>query len=96
MASIGTNAPIILTIFAFYAFIIVIFGLIGSSQLQTNSALGTVPQPSTVTFLGQISLFIQGIFFTISTIPVWANAIIFTPISYTLFYVVLTYFRGGG
>lgn len=83
------NAGIILTIFAFYTIIFVLLGLLGTSSLSTSAF--TAP-PTSVTFLGfltQIGFFFQGIAFSVSGIPVWANLILFFPLGVTVLYIII-------
>lgn len=86
----NTNAYIILSVFTFYIFIGVLFGLIGMSA----SSFGTPETPSGVSFLSQVSYFFSGIGFTLSNLPLWANTLLFLPLGITLFYIVLSFFRG--
>lgn len=89
---VSTNTPIVLAIFGFYIFIGVMFGLIGSGLAATS--VGNSPSPSGVSFLSQIFYFVEGIGFTIANIPVWANILLFAPLSITIFYIILSYLRG--
>lgn len=89
----GNNAGIILAIFTFYIAIGVLFGLIGMNQLQAD-AFTTPEDPSGLTFLSQIGFFFSGIGFTLSSIPLWANTLLFLPLGIVLFYIVLSFFRG--
>jgi len=92
MAS-GNNASIILTIFGFYVIIGVVFGLIGSASLQSQS-FDVPTNPDSLGFLGQIGYFFSGIGFTLGALPAWANTILFLPLTITLLYIILSYFRG--
>lgn len=89
----NTNATFILTIFAFYGCMAVIFGLIGNDQIQAT-LIGTPPTPTFLGFLSEIGYFISGIFFVIGELPVWANIVLFAPLGITLLYIVLSFFRG--
>lgn len=83
--ALQNNAGIVLTIFAFYICIIVLFGLVGSSQLQTNKNFDSPPDG----ILAQIAFFFQGIGFTIGSLPFWANSLIFLPLGITIGYILL-------
>lgn len=89
----NTNANLVLSMFAFYITIIVLLGLIGSSVVQAQG-FSTPPEPSTFTFLSQISYFFQGIGFVLSDLPAWANTLLFLPLGITLFYIGLSFIRG--
>lgn len=89
----GTNAPLILSIFAFYIFIIVMMGLIGGSIIA-NRTFSTPDNPNGLTFLSQVGYFFGGIGFVLSNIPAWANTLLFLPLSITLVYILLSFFRG--
>ena len=91
---VSTNTPIVLAIFGFYIFIGVMFGLIGSGLATSAGDVPDVPEPSGIGFLAQIFYFVAGIGFTISSIPVWANVLLFAPLSITIFYIILSYLRG--
>lgn len=91
-----SKVGIVLGIFVFYAFIIVIFGLMGKSEMVNskicnNATLSSdcANLPSSFTFLSSISFFFQGINFTLSSIPGWANFLLFFPLGITLLWAVL-------
>lgn len=91
--SANTNAPIILSIFTFYIVIIVLMGFIGGS-IVANKTFSTPDSPNAITFLVQIGYFFSGIGFVLSGIPAWVNIILFLPLSITLVYILLSFFRG--
>lgn len=89
----STNAPIILSIFTFYIVIALILGLYGRSELISHAPAGPTEDPSAISFLSQIALFFNGMFFSIAELG-WANVLLFTPLALTLFYIILSFFRG--
>lgn len=89
----NTNAPIILSIFTFYIFIFIILGFVGSS-FAASTSFGNPENPDAFTFLTSISYFFTGIGFSISSIPAWANILLFLPLGVTILYIVLSFFRG--
>lgn len=89
----STNAPMILSIFGFYIIIILLFGFIGIGSAASHS-FASPDEPGALTFLSQIGYFFSGIFFTLGNIPGWANTILFLPLGITLFYIMLSFFRG--
>lgn len=91
--SSGHDTPIILSIFAFYVVLVTILGLIGGSILA-NRSFSTPEDPNGITFLTQIGYFFSGIGFVLSNVPLWANTILFLPLSITVAKVVLNFFRG--
>ena len=90
----NTNAFLILGIFSFYIFVFVMLGLIGESQYQASNGYTKPSDPSAGGFLSDIAFFFSGIGFTITNIPVWANSLIFLPLGITVFYIILSFFRG--
>lgn len=90
----ATNTVIIMSIFGFYVFLGVMFGLIGGSlQNEASDNFGNPPEPG-ITFLTQIGYFFGGIGYTLLSLPLWANTILFLPLGITLFYLGLIYLRG--
>jgi hypothetical protein len=97
--AVSTNAPIVLSVFAFYIFIGVIFGLVGSSLQHTALTSTTIDPPKTpglLTFLSDIGSFFSGVFFTIGLLPLWANTLLFLPVTFVLVYLVFSFLRGTG
>lgn len=90
----GTNASLVLTIFTFYLAIVVILGLYGRSELVNSAPQAPSEEPGLLSFLSQVALFFEGIFFSISELGAWGNLLLFTPLALTLFYIILSYFRG--
>lgn len=90
----NTNAYLILSIFAFYGGVFVILGLIGQDGISSTAITTTTETPSTLGFLGQLGFFFQGLAFTISALPAWANILLFGSLSVTLFYIFLSFLRG--
>lgn len=88
----NTNATIILSVSAFYIFIGAMMGLIGGSYVA-SAYYTTVPTPSGVSFLTQIGWFFSGIGYSIVGLG-WFNIVLFAPLGITLFYIILSYFRG--
>lgn len=89
----NTNAPIILSIFTFYIVIFVILGFVGSS-FEASTSFDTPDDPDGLSFLSQIGYFFGGIGFSISSLPAWANIMLFLPLSIVLLYILLSFFRG--
>lgn len=76
----STDTPIILSIFAFQAFLVVMLGF-----------LNITPETQSVTGFG----FTQNIISNISLLG-WGNTILFTPLVVGLGYIILKLIRGGG
>jgi len=94
-----SKVAVVLGIFTFYCFIIVIFGLMGRSDIISsrvcngvtigNSTGSQCDIPQNFSILTGFSFFLQGIGFTISSIPFWANFILFFPLGITIAWSVL-------
>jgi len=78
---------LILTMFTFYIGIIVLMGLIGGG-IQASQEIGTPEEPTVTGIFSFISFFFNGIAFSLSGIPVWANTILFLPLGITLAYIL--------
>lgn len=90
------DTKIILSVFAMYVFMFVMFGLIGMN-IETSieqSDIDDLEDPSIISFLTQIGMFFWGIGFTIASLPWWANTMLFTPLTITIIYIILKYIRG--
>lgn len=92
----STNTPIVLSIFGFYIIIGVILGLAGESLAvgAANATFTTPPNPSILGFLTQIGYFFAGIAYSLSSLPAWADILLFLPLGVTLFYIGLSFLRG--
>lgn len=90
---LSTNSSIVLSLFAFYIFLIVMLGLIGGS-IVANRSIGDPENPSPLSFLSQIAFFFSGIGFALTNIPFWANTMLFLPLGVTLAYIGVSFFRG--
>jgi hypothetical protein len=99
----NTNSPVVLSILAFYITIIILMGLIGESfpearaSVSGNAALLQNPgNPSTspLSVFDYVGVFFAGLSFTLSSIPFWANTILFLPLIFTLGYVLASFVRG--
>lgn len=89
----STNAPLILSIFAFYTIFTFLIGLIGAGMVHstTITPAGT-DNLNSLGFLGYVGLFFSGILFSVSEMGVFN--IIWVPLGITLGYIVASFFRG--
>lgn len=87
------NVTTVLAIFAFYAGLVTLLGFVGGAFVA--SELPALEEPGLLTFLVQgVSLFVSGIFFSLSNIPLWVTTILFLPLGVALSYIGLSYLRG--
>lgn len=90
----NTNTPIVMSILGFYTFIIVMFGLMGNSL----AVAGSVSLPTSlglITFPAEVLIFFfSAIGFTITTLPLWADTLLFAPGAIGLFYIGASFLRG--
>lgn len=86
----GDNTGYILSIFGFYVFLGVLLGLVGSSFLPSEEFEQPTEGFSVLTAISYVGYFFSGLFFSISSIPAWANVILFLPLSITLLYILVT------
>lgn len=85
--ALQNNAGIILTIFAFYIALGILFALIGDPLLGNVTQI-TVP-PGGVSVVDTVLFFVEGIFFTMSYLGAWINTLLFLPLGITVLYIVL-------
>lgn len=93
MAGADGDTGMIMRIFAFYATIFVLLGLIGGTYVASQD-IETPDAPNATGFFSSISsvlsvigYFFSGIGFTITNIPWWLNILLFAPLSITLLYI---------
>lgn len=86
----------ILAMIVFYVFLGVLLGLIGREELINNGDFQAPDNPGLLGFITDVAVFFQGLAFSISSFPFWANAILFLPIGLTLLWVILSTFFGVG
>jgi hypothetical protein len=99
----NSNAGVTLAIFTFYTIIIIIMGLanteLNDNSITTNQNTGSISAAvdgaagQQLSFFGFISaafqVFINGIYFSLVGIPVWASILLFLPLGITILYLVL-------
>jgi hypothetical protein len=105
----STNTPFILAVFAFYAFLTLVMGMVGQSMASNDPAfIGTNytrtssnSAPDTSGFWGtlaslmaSISLFTQGVFYSLEALTFVGTALLFAPLGLTFFYVIASFARG--
>lgn len=90
----STNAPIILSIFGFYVFVIVMMGLIGGSAISTSLSTPSNPTTNPLSIFDYVSYFFQGIGFSISELGIIGNSLLFLPLGITIAYIVASFVRG--
>lgn len=89
-----SKVTVVLAIFVFYCVIFALFGLIGYGDAKTkicdvqNGELHDCVGSDT-SFFGKVSFFLGGFSFTVSSLPWWADAIIFVPLGIVLLAVFI-------
>lgn len=91
----------IFLVFVFYSFLFVILFNFGISlNLPNRENIPSLPvNPSIIDYVliifKYVGFFFSTIFLSISALPSWLNIIIFTPLSFTMLWVLLSLIRGG-
>lgn len=82
------DTGLILTIFTYFISLTVILGLVGGSfvgkEIDTPDG-----EPSVLGITDNISLFFQGLSYSLTGVPLWVNLLLFSPVIITLFYIIV-------
>lgn len=98
----NSNAGVTLAIFTFYIFIIILMGLINTSMSDStiSTSLSADQLTGSATGIAEgdfgffdfvsaaFNVFVSGITFSLTGIPIWASIILFLPLGITIIYLV--------